>query len=164
MLRHALRMSNQSAAANVHSIVRKIPPPVTEDASDPVPIMRRQIMLLNIEVEHLRAKEDEAREIKEILFAYVEQVEQLRENRDEWQREAERLSSMIGQVPRWLLLWARCCLNASKAWRQLTDLRVDTVREEPPRRRGRWFWARSSNRWPGDWLSQKRIVNQFSRL
>ena len=164
MRRHALRMSNQSAAANVHSIVRKIPPPETEDASDPVPIMRRQITLLNIEVEHLRAKEDEAREIKEILFAYVEQVEQLRENRDEWQREAERLSSVMGQVPRWLLLWARCCLNASKAWRQLTDLRVDTAREEPPRRRGRWFWARSSNRWPGDWLSQKRIVNQFSRL
>ena len=157
-------MSNQSAAANVHSIVRKIPPPVTEDASDPVPIMRRQITLLNIEVEHLRAKEDEAREIKEILFAYVDQVEQLRENRDEWQREAERLSSMIGQVPRWVLLWARCCLNASKAWRQLPDLRVDTAREEPPRRRGSWFWARSSNRWPGDWLFQKRIVNQFSRL
>jgi FtsZ-binding cell division protein ZapB len=127
MLRHALRMSNQSAAANVNSFVRKIPPPETADASDPMPIMRRQITLLNIEVEHLRAKEDEAREIKETLFAYVEWVEQLRENRDEWQREAERLSSMIGQVPRWLLLWARCCLNASKAWRQLTASRVDTA-------------------------------------
>ena len=107
-------MSNQSAAANVHSFVHKIPPPETADASDPVPIMRRQITLLNIEVEHLRAKEDEAREIKEILFAYVERVEQLRENRDEWQREAERLSAVMGQVPRWVLLWARCCLSASK--------------------------------------------------
>ena len=97
MLRHALRMSNQSAAANVHSFVRQYPPPETEDASDPVPIMRRQITLLNIEVEHLRAKEDEAREIKEILFAYVERVEQLRENRDEWQREAERLSAVMGK-------------------------------------------------------------------
>ena len=58
----------------------------------------------------VRAKEDEAREIKEILFAYVERVEQLRENRDEWQREAERLSAVMGQVPRWVLLWARYCL------------------------------------------------------
>ena len=164
MLRHALRMSNQSAAANVHSFVRKIPPPETEDASDPVPIMRRQITLLNIEVEHLRAKEDEARKIKEILFAYVELVEQLRENRDEWQREAERLSAVMGQVPRWVLLWARGCLNASKAWRQLTAFRVDTAREGRPRPRGRWFGARSSNRWPGDWLSGKRIANQFNRL
>ena len=120
-------MANQSFAANVHSLVRKIPSPETEDASDPVPIMRRQITLLNIEVEHLRAKEDEAREIKEILFAYIERVEQLRENRDEWQREAERLSVVMGQVPRWVLLWARCCLNASKAWRQLTASRVDTA-------------------------------------
>jgi len=127
MRRQALRMSNQSAAANVHSFVHKIPPPETADASDPVPIMRRQITLLNIEVEHLRAKEDEAREIKEILFAYIERVEQLRENRDEWQREAGRLSAVMAQVPRWVLLWARCCLNASKAWRQLTDLRVDTA-------------------------------------
>jgi FtsZ-binding cell division protein ZapB len=140
MRRHALRMSNQSAAANVHSFVRKIPPPETGDTSDPMPIMRRQITLLNIEVEHLRAKEDEAREIKETLLAYVEWVEQLRENRDEWQREAERLSAVMGQVPRWVLLWARCGLNALKAWRQLTDLRVDTASKGPPRRRGRWFW------------------------
>jgi len=164
MLRHALRMSNQPNAANVHSFVRKIPSPVTEDASDPVPIMRRQITLLNIEVEHLRAKEDEARKIKESLFAYVEQVEQLRENRDEWQREAERLSAVIGQVPRWLLLWANRCLKASKAWRQLTAFRVDTARERPPRRRGRSLWAHSSNRRPGDWLSRKRIANVFGRL
>jgi hypothetical protein len=164
ILRHALRMSNQSAAANVHSLVRRIPPPETKDASDPVPIMRRQITLLNIEVEHLRGKEDEARKIKELLLGYVVCVEQLRENRDEWQREAERLSAVMGQVPHWVLPWARCCLNASKAWRQFTAFRVDTAREEPPPRRGRWFWARSSNRWPGDWLSQKRIVNQVSRL
>ena len=49
MFRHALRMSNQSAAANVHLMVRKLPAPETADASDPVPNMRRQITLLNIE-------------------------------------------------------------------------------------------------------------------
>jgi FtsZ-binding cell division protein ZapB len=116
-------MSNQSAAANVHSFVRKIPPPETADASDPVPIMRRQITLLNIEVEHLRAKEDEARKINEFLVEYGEWVEQLRENRDEWQREAEHRGAVMGQVPHWVLLWARGRLNVSKAWRQLTAFR-----------------------------------------
>jgi len=113
-------MSNHSAAVNVHSFVRKIPPSQTEDVSDPVPIMRRQITLLNIEVVQLRAKEDEALKIKEFLVEYGEWVEQLRENRDEWQREAERRSAVMGQVPHWVLLWARGRLNVSKAWRQLT--------------------------------------------
>ena len=85
--------------------------------------MRRQITLLNLEVEQLRAKEDEARKIKEFLAEYVEWVEQLRENRDEWQREAERRSAVMRQVPRWALLWARGRLNVSKAWRQLTAFR-----------------------------------------
>ena len=113
-------MSNQSTATNVHSFVRKIPPAQTEEASDPVPVMRRQITLLNIEVEQLRAKEDEARKVKDFLVEYVEWVEQLRENRDEWQREAERRSAVMEQVPHWALLWARGRLNVSKAWRQLT--------------------------------------------
>jgi hypothetical protein len=53
------------------------------DASDPVPIMRREITLLRIEMEHLRGKEDEARKMKEFLLAYVERVEHLRANRDQ---------------------------------------------------------------------------------
>ena len=85
--------------------------------------MRRQITLLNIEVEQLRAKEDEARKIKEFLVEYAEWVEQLRENRDEWQREAERRSAVMGQVPHWVLLCARGRLHVSKAWRQLTAFR-----------------------------------------
>jgi FtsZ-binding cell division protein ZapB len=129
MFRHALRMANQSAAANVHLMVRKLPAPETADGSDPVPNMRRQITLLNIEVEHLRAKADEARQAKEFLADYVYWVEQLRENRDHWQREAERLNALMAQVPEWSLLWARCCLNASKAWRQLTTIRVDSAPE-----------------------------------
>ena len=85
--------------------------------------MRRQITLLNIEVEQLRAKEDEARKIREFLIEYIEWVEQLRESRDEWQREAERRSAVMGQVPHWVLLCARGRLNVSKAWRQLTAFR-----------------------------------------
>jgi len=137
-------MSNQSAAVNVHSLVRKIPPPETEDGSDPVPVMRRQITLLNIEVEHLRANEDEARKIKEFLVEYGEWVEQLRENRDEWQREAERRSAVMGQVPHWALLWARGRLNVSKAWRQLTafgDSRGHTRDNDPHV----WQWYRQKS-------------------
>jgi hypothetical protein len=51
------------------------------DASDPAPIMRREIKLLRIEVEHQRGKDDEARKITEFLIVYVEQVEHLRANR-----------------------------------------------------------------------------------
>ena len=113
MLRHALRMSNQFAAVKLHSLVRKLSAPETTAASDALPIMRRQLKLLNIEVEHLRGKADEASKIKEFLAEYVDRVEQLRENRDQWQREAERLNALIAQVPHWSLLWARCCLNVS---------------------------------------------------
>src|SRR5262245_15394174 len=122
MLRHALRMSNHPAAANVHPFMRtsSVPDP---DASDPVPIMRREIALLRIEMEHLRGKEDEARKMKELLLAYVERVQHLRANRDQWQREAERLSDLIARVPRWSLFWARCCCDASETWRKLTGLR-----------------------------------------
>ena len=120
-------MSNQSAVANVHPFVRTSSAS-DPDASNPTPIMRREIKLLHIEIEHLRGKEDEARKIKEFLLAYVERVEYLRANRDEWQREAESLSALIGQVPHWPLFWARCCFDASKTWRKLTGLWAD-VRE-----------------------------------
>jgi len=115
-------MSNQSAAANVHPFMRTSSAP-DPDASDPVPIMRREIMLLRIEMEHLRGKQDEAHKMKEFLLAYVERVEHLRANRDQWQREAERLSALIAQVPHWSLFWARCCFDALKTWRKLTGLR-----------------------------------------
>ena len=115
-------MSKQSAAANVHPFIRTSPAPEPPDASDPASLMRREITLLRIEVEHLRAKEDEARKIKEFLLAYVDQVEHLRASRDQWQREAEHLSALLAQVPHWSLFLARCCLDASKAWRKLTAI------------------------------------------
>ena len=122
MLRHALHMSNQSAAANVHPFMHTSSAP-DPNAPDPLPILRREVTLLRIEMENLRGKEDEARKMKEFLLAYVERVEHLRANRDQWQREAERLSALIAQVPHWSLFWARCCFDASKTWRKLTGLR-----------------------------------------
>jgi hypothetical protein len=66
-------MSNQSAVANVHPLVRTSSAPDL-DATDPVPIMRREMNLLRIEMEQLRGKEDEARKLKEFLLDYVERV------------------------------------------------------------------------------------------
>ena len=116
-------MSNHTAVADVHHFMCNEPP----EASDPVPQMRREITRLRIEVEHLRAgdaearrtiREEEARKMKEFLAAYVDRVEQLRDSRDQWRREAERLSALIAQgheetlkKPRWF---------ASKGWRNLS--------------------------------------------
>jgi FtsZ-binding cell division protein ZapB len=114
MFRHAVRMSTQSAAANVHPFMRIFPAP-PPDAFDSVPTMRREITLLRIEVERLRAIENEARETKEFLIAHIDR---LMESRDRWQREAERLSALVAQVPcsahdatldraHWSLFWWR---------------------------------------------------------
>jgi hypothetical protein len=140
-----LGMPNHSAAANVHHFMRIEPP----DASDPVPQMRREIARLRIEMEHLRAKdnearrtirEEEARKMKEFLAAYVDRVEQLRQSRDHWRREAERLSALTAQgheqrlkKPHWF---------ASKAWRNLkTCLQLWATGDliwHPPRRHLWW--------------------------
>ena len=77
-------------------------------ASDPELTARREIKLLRIEVEQLRAVErmlraelellrasrDEDRKAEELLFAYVEEVEQLLESRDYPKREARRFSDL----------------------------------------------------------------------
>jgi FtsZ-binding cell division protein ZapB len=89
-------MSNQSAAANAHPFVREIPAPQPPDPADPLPALRREITLLRIELEQLRARENEARQAKEFLLARIDRI---MENRDLWQREAERLKSLIPQVP-----------------------------------------------------------------
>jgi hypothetical protein len=115
MFRHAVGMSTQSAAANVHPFMRIFPAPQPPDAFDSVPTMRREITLLRIEVERLRAIESEARETKEFLIAHIDR---LMESRDRWQREAERLGALMAQVPcqardasldrpHWSLFWWR---------------------------------------------------------
>ncbi|MFZ1883479.1 MAG: hypothetical protein WAU53_07735 [Rhodoplanes sp.] len=101
-------MPNQSAAANVHPITRIAPAPQLPAPSDPVPAMRREMKLLRIELERLQA-------MQKFLLAHIDC---LMANRDEWQREAERLSDLLAQAPGstheanffkppWLLFWWR---------------------------------------------------------
>jgi hypothetical protein len=90
-------MPNLSAvASNIHPLVRILPDPQPLDASDPVPAMRRELTLLRIEVEQLRARETEAREAKEFLLAHIDRIV---ESRDHWRREAEDLSALIAKAP-----------------------------------------------------------------
>jgi hypothetical protein len=73
------------------------PAPQPWDASDPLPVMRREMKLLlielnvlQVEVEQLRAMNQDARNTAEFLTT---SLNQLSESRDQWQREAERLHS-----------------------------------------------------------------------
>jgi len=85
-------------------------PVVAPFTVDPVPAMRRELKLLRIEVEQLRAVErimgieldllrglkDEARQS---ILECFERIEQVRESRDWWEQEAGRLSALIAQKP-----------------------------------------------------------------
>jgi hypothetical protein len=116
-------MSNHSAA-NVHPFLIPFDAPQPWDAPDPLPVMRREMKLLLIELSRLRTEavqlrtmEEEARNTKELLSASVNQI---LESRDQWRREAERLGALTARVPSWLLFWWRC-LDVFKAWRTPTD-------------------------------------------
>jgi hypothetical protein len=117
-------MPNQSAAANAHHLASPFPGPQPWEAPDPLPVMRRELKLLliemnvlRVEVEQLRAMEREARNTEEFLSAAVNRI---MESRDYWRREAERLRALIVEVPPWSLFWWRC-VDAFKAWRKPTD-------------------------------------------
>jgi hypothetical protein len=80
-------MPNQCSAANVHRLVTPFPEPQPWDAPDPVPVMRRELKLLLIEInllrveaEQLRAMEQEARNTEEFLS---ESVNRITESRDQ---------------------------------------------------------------------------------
>jgi hypothetical protein len=103
MLRHYFPMSNHPAANRHHLAAPFFPGSQPWEAPDPLPVMRRELKLLLIEMNVLRIE-----------------VEQLRESRDHWRREAERLRALITQVPPWSLFWRRC-VDAVKAWRNPTD-------------------------------------------
>ena len=68
-------MPSQSAASNDCPFVTTFPASQPWDAPDPLPVMRREMKLLLIEigrlrteVEEFRAKEGEAQNIKEFLY------------------------------------------------------------------------------------------------
>ena len=110
-------MPNQSVASNDCPFVTTFPASQPWDAPDPLPVMRREMKLLLIEigqlrteVEELRAKEEEAQNVKEFLYRVIE-------NRNQWQREAQRLRGLIAKVPPWLVFCGRC-LEAFKAPRE----------------------------------------------
>jgi hypothetical protein len=95
-------------------------------ASDPELTARREIKLLRIEVEQLRAVErmlraelellragrDEDRKAKELLFAYVGEVEQLLASRDDPEQDARRLSD--SKSNQWVSLVAKRMLRVGK--------------------------------------------------
>jgi FtsZ-binding cell division protein ZapB len=113
-------MPNQLAAANATPFAG----PQPWEAPDPLPVMRRELKLLliemnvlRVEAEQLRAMERQARNTEELLSA---SVNRLIESRDRWRREAEHLRALIAQVPPWSLFWWSC-VDAFKAWRKPSD-------------------------------------------
>ena len=88
-------MPNQSAA-NVHPFANTFPTP-RWDAPDPLPVMRREMKLLlielnvlRIEVEQLRAADQEAHKTKESPLSAS--VNRIMEDRDKWQRKRSALA------------------------------------------------------------------------
>ena len=123
-------MPNQSVGSNDYPFVTTFPASQPWDAPDPLPVMRREMKLLLIEigqlrteVEQLRAKEEEVQNVKEFLYRLIE-------SRDQWQREAQRLRALMAKVPPWLLFCGRC-LDAFKASRgvatRASEARNETV-------------------------------------
>ena len=116
MFDHAISMLNQPVGSNDYPLGTTFPTPHPWDAPDPLPVMRREMKLLlieisklRVEVERLRATEQEARYLSASL-------NQTMESRDEWRREAECLRALFAQVTPWSLLWWRC-LETFRAWR-----------------------------------------------
>lgn len=52
------------------------------DAPDPLPVMRREMKLMLIEIGELRTEVEQLRNVKEFLYRVIE-------SRDQWQREAQ---------------------------------------------------------------------------
>jgi hypothetical protein len=124
-------MPNQIAPANVHPF-HCMPLDIPADRpDDQVPALRREMKLLLVdqrtELEQRRALEDEMREAKKFILAYVERVEQLcvmeaeaRKAMEFWRGEAERLAQ---ERPRYL----RC------AGHYLSELKCRLVALRSPR-------------------------------
>jgi hypothetical protein len=110
-----LTMLNQTAVATVRPFHCMMPSANQADGPDPLSALRREMKLLlveqdlmRIELNRRRAAEDELREAKEAIFAYVERVERLsvmeaeaREAMEFWRREAERMAQERSRYSRW---------------------------------------------------------------
>ena len=108
------------STANIDPFLSTLPT-APWDAPDPLPVMRREMKLLLIEVTLLRTEvqqlavaNEEADKTRETLTASLSLT---RASRDHWQYEAERLSELVASVPPWWLLWRRC-LDACRALRK----------------------------------------------
>jgi hypothetical protein len=89
MLRHALP---KSAATKARPIIQILPAPSTPDKTDPVPAMRREMSLLRIELDQLRARENETSKTNDFLVA---QFDRVMDNRNQWQQEAETSQGFV---------------------------------------------------------------------
>jgi hypothetical protein len=79
------------------------PVPQPWDAADPLPVMRREMKLLLIElnvlrfeVEQLRAMKQDAQNMEERHRA---SIDRLTHSRDQWQLEAEHLRTLVDPAP-----------------------------------------------------------------
>jgi hypothetical protein len=81
------------------------------EAPDPLPVMRRELKLLLIEMNLLRIEVEQSRSIRDEAQAreafFSASVKRLTEGRDKWRREAERLRDLIDEGPTWLRFWRR---------------------------------------------------------
>src|SRR5262249_58631389 len=96
-------MPNHRAAANANHLASPFPGPPPWEAPDPLPVMRREMKLLliemnalRVEVEQLRAMEREARNTEGFLSASVNRI---MESRDQLRPQAETLSALIAPDP-----------------------------------------------------------------
>jgi FtsZ-binding cell division protein ZapB len=103
MLRHVIAQTKSTTLPQRFVIMTPFPSPQPWDAADPLPVMRREMKLLlielnvlRVEVEQLRAMKKDTCNTEEFLSA---SINQLKQNRDQWQREAERLRLLIDPTP-----------------------------------------------------------------
>jgi hypothetical protein len=108
-------MPNQTAAASFRPFHCMMPSANPANGPDPLSVLRREMKLvlveqnmMRIELNQRRAAEDELRQAKEYIRAYVERVEQLsvieaetRKAMEFWRREAERMAQERPRYLRW---------------------------------------------------------------
>src|SRR6516225_2034956 len=99
MLAHAIAHAESACCCESSSPCDPISWTQPWEAPDPLPVMRRELKLLliemnvlRVEVEQLRAMEREARNTEEFLSASVNRI---MESRDHWRCEAVRLRALI---------------------------------------------------------------------